>query len=286
MQHKLLHIIGFIILAHCTACAQSVTNAADTATINLKRTDSNFVFIKFILGNYSNMEVDVLDNIFLVTNTNQLKKYKPNGDSVAVFNDVKQFGNLSYLDVSNPLKILLYYKNFSTAVILDRFLGFRNSINFRKQQIFKVKTIATSYDNNIWIFDEQDFKLKKINDDASTISETNDWRQIFDIVPQPTVIIDRDNFVYLYDEEKGFYIFDYYGSLKTNLPLLHWQHVAVNGSKLMGFVDNVLYSYEQNSLNIKTYTLPNFFNGYKDIKAVNGKLYVLKTTGIEIYSIK
>jgi hypothetical protein len=166
------------------------------------RTNAYFKFTKFIPGDFTSMDIDVLDNIYLMTAGNQLKKLNANGDSVSVFNDVKKYGNPGFIDVSNPLKILVYYPNFSTVVILDRLLTFRNSINFRKANIFSVKTLATSYDNNIWLFDEQDFKLKKIDDDGKLLQESTDWRLLMDAVPSPTQLIDRDNFVYLYDKDK------------------------------------------------------------------------------------
>lgn len=43
---------------------------------------------------------------------------------------------------------------------LDRLLTVRNTINLRTQNIFLVNSISLSYDNNIWLFDEEDFKLK------------------------------------------------------------------------------------------------------------------------------
>jgi hypothetical protein len=126
-----------------------------------------------------------LDNIYLLTTGNQLKKINNNGDSAGIFNDVKRYGNPSSIDVNNPLKILLYYKNYSTVVVLDRFLNMRNTINFRKQNIFTVNAISTSYDNNIWLFDEQNLKLKKIDDEGKVLQETIDWRNLFDTVPSP-----------------------------------------------------------------------------------------------------
>ncbi len=54
----------------------------------------------------------------------------------------------------------------------------------------------------------------------------------------------------------------------------------------MGFSDNKLYSYELKSLNLKTYQLPVFFKGYDAIKAVNGKVYLLKKDAVEIYSVQ
>lgn len=257
----------------------------DSVNVQGIKTDSTFKFTKTIPGAYTYLDVDVLGNIYLITEKNQLKKIKPNGDSLAVFNDVKKYGNPTMLDVSNPLKILVYYKNFSTVVILDRLLALRNTINFRNQNIFKVKTLANSYDNIIWIFDEQNLALKKINDEGNVLSETLDLRQLFDSVPSPTQIIDKNNFVYLYDEDKGFYIFDYYGSFKNNLPFLKWKHIAVYNNKLMGFIGDTFYSYEINSFNLKSYTLPNIFKDYIDIKSMNGKIYLLKKEGVEIYDL-
>ena len=266
------------------ATAQNIT-ITDSINVQGIKTDSTFKYMKIVPGSYSYMDVDVLDNIYLITENNQLKKIRANGDSLAVFNDVKKFGNPTLLDVSNPLKVLLYYKNFSTVIVLDRFLTIRNTINFRNQNIFKVKTLATSYDNNIWIFDEQNISLKKINDEGKVLNETLDLRQLFDTVPSPSQITDKNNFVYLYDENRGFYIFDYYGSFKNNLPFLNWKHIAVYGNKLMGFVGNTFYSYEINSFNLKSYKLPVFFKDYIDIKTMNGKIYLLKKNGVEIYDL-
>ena len=48
-------------------------------------------------------------------------KMNSRGDSLAVFNDVKRFGTVTQVDATNPLKILLYYKNFSSIVVLTGF---------------------------------------------------------------------------------------------------------------------------------------------------------------------
>lgn len=278
------YLFALLTVLCLNANAQNIT-ITDSINVQGIKTDSAFKFLKNIPGSYSYLDVDVLDNIYLITEKNQLKKIRSNGDSLAVFNDVKKFGNPTLLDVSNPLKVLLYYKSFSTVIILDRFLAVRNTINLRNQNIFKVKTLATSYDNNIWIFDEQNISLKKINDEGKVLSETLDLRQLFDTVPSPSQITDKNNFVYLYDENRGFYIFDYYGSFKNNLPFLNWKHIAVYGNKLMGFKGDTFYSYEINSFNLKSYKLPDFFKDYIDIKTMNGKIYLLKKTGVEIYDL-
>jgi hypothetical protein len=267
-----------------SACAQ--TRPVTSPPSNPARISNNeFKFLHFIPGAYLQMEVDALDNIYLLTPGYQLKKLDSNRDSVAVFNDVKRYGNPSYIDVSNPFKVLVYYKNFSTAVILDRLLTARNTINFRKQEIFSVKAITTSYDNNIWLFDEQDFKLKKIDDDGKLLFESNDMRLLVENVPLPLQITDSENFVYLYDSTKGFYVFDYYGAFKNNLPFVNWKAVSISNTSLYGFAENELYSYSLKTATLKKYRLPEFIKDYIDIKAINGKLYLLKKDGLEVYQV-
>lgn len=247
--------------------------------------DSLFVYSKIFPGDFSYFTIDNLDNIYLLSNTDQLKKISPNGDA-AIFNDVRKYGKLFSIDATNPLKVLLYYQNFSTVVVLDRFLNIRNTINLRKQNIFKVKTIAASYDNNIWLFDEGDAKLKKINDNGDVLLETIDFRNIFDTIPSPTQIVDRNGFIYLYDTSKGFYTFDYYGALKNRLPFLNWTNTEVIANTMYGFSNNYLYQYKQGSLNLKEYKLPVSFSDALQIKAGNNRVYVLTKEGLQQFLVK
>ncbi|HMU09151.1 MAG TPA: hypothetical protein PKC54_04050 [Ferruginibacter sp.] len=271
-------LLKYLFLCFCASVALPVATRAQS--------DSAFKFLKTIKGNYSYFNVDNLDNVYLITEGNRLKKINTIGDSVAVFNDVKRYGYPFSIDVTNPLKTLLYYKNFSTIVTLDRLLATRNTINLRTQNIFLVNSISLSYDNNIWLFDEEDFKLKKIDEQGKLLQETTGWRLLFDTVPSPVKIIDRDNFVYLYDPEKGFYVFDYYGTFKNRLPFLKWSNVEVSGKTMYGFNDGKLFSYELNSLQLKEYKLPAFFGDYLSIKAMNRKIYLLKNEGIDVYEIR
>ena len=270
---------------HINACAQTTLNNSNQRQ-PVNNTINSFVLDRTIPGRFNAMEIDVLNNLYLITESNQLKKVNARGDSMGIFNDVKKFGNPTLIDVTNPLKVLLYYKNYATVVMLDRLLAPRNSINFRQQQIFSVKAIGTSYDNQVWLFDEQDLKLKKIDKNGKMLQETTDWRLLMNDVPSPQRIIDANNFVYLYDPLKGFYVFDYYGTFKNNLPFLNWENISISGNRLTGFYNRQFFSYELQSLQLKTYPLPDFLNDYSSIKAMNGKLYVLKKEGIEIYSLQ
>ncbi len=247
--------------------------------------DSLFRFLKKLQYPISSFTVDNLGELYIINTDNQLKKYNERGDSIGVFNQVTKYGKLSYVEAQNPWKAILFYQNYSTIVLLDKYLNVLTSINLRQQNIFKVKAVTTAYDNNIWLYDEQENKLKKIDDTGNKLFESVDFRLLFDSVPTPQKIIDDGGFVYLYDPEKGLYIFDYYGSFKSRLPFLNWTDVTVIDKSIYGFDKNNLYRYAPPLPDIKRYVLPVALQNNSSLKVSNRKIYILKNKQLEIYSL-
>jgi outer membrane protein assembly factor BamB len=180
----------------------------------------------------------------------------------------------------------LYYKSFATAVFLDRLLTLRGSLNFRTSNIFAAKAVATSYDNQLWLFDEQDFTLKKIDESGKVLLASNDIRNQIGATPSASAIIDRENVVYVYDNDQGFFLFDYYGAYRKLIPVKGWEFVNVSGNILYGFKEGKLFTYQLDTNVEKQFLLPSAFKNNKVLKAVNGKLYLLKNDGVYVFEIK
>jgi hypothetical protein len=250
------------------------------------QTDSPFHLIRSIYGDFTGFTADNLGNLFLLTRNNQLKKLDAKGDSMGVYNDVRKYGKLYSIDVSNPLKTLLFYKDFRTVIVLDRFLNIVNTIDLRKQNIFQVRAVAQSYDNNVWVFDEQESKLKKIGEDGKLISESADLRQVFAEAPVPTHIFDQNGFVHLYDPKRGMYIFDYYGSLKNNIPLLDWKDVQVIGKTIAGRTSGKYITYTQGSLDLKEAVLPKNIRDAEILQIAPNGIYILEQKGVSLYALQ
>lgn len=257
-----------------------------TRSILYAQDDSLFRFLKKIEYPISSFTVDNLGELYIINIDNQLKKYNEKGDSVGVFNQVTKYGKLSYVEAKNPWKAILFYQNYLTIVLLDKYLNVLTNINLRNQDIFRVKAVTTSYDNNIWLFDEQDNKLKKIDDNGNNLFETVDFRLLFDSVPTPQKIIDYDGFVYLYDPEKGLYTFDYYGSFKNRLSFLHWTDIEIIDKQIYGFDKDHLYRYSPPLPDVKKYDLPPSLQNNNSIKVGNHRIYILKNQQLEIYSLQ
>ena len=267
----------FIILSaflFCSAIARSQT------------ADTFFVFNKLVSSAVTDFTVDNLGNLYVVNNTGQIKKMSAAGDSMAVFNNVRQYGKIYLIDVTNPLKVLLYFRDFGTIVVLDRFLSTRTTIDLRKQQLFQVRAIGQSYDNNIWVFDELESKLKRVSEEGRVLDQSTDFRQILDSTISPQFIVDQNRLVYLYDSLKGVYLFDYYGAFKNRIQLKGWTDFTVIGNAMYGRDENMLYRYEQGTLNLQHYQIPAAMRNAQKIKITPGYLYVLRNNQLEVFSYR
>jgi len=248
--------------------------------------DSGARLIRTVPGSFTAFTADMLGNLYTISEENQLKKTGPTGDSVGVYNDVRHYGKLSSIDVSNPLKAILFYRDFRTVVVLDRYLNSVNTIDLRRQNIFQVRAVCASYDNNIWVFDEQESKLKKISEDNRTLTETSDLRQAIDDAPVPVALFDQDGFVYAYDPAKGMYVFDYYGAFKGRLPIQQWKDVQVIGKTILGRMDGKLMAYTTGSLQLSGTPLPPALRDAGHIRLMRQGIYVLETDGIRQYALQ
>src|SRR5215212_7805346 len=226
------------------------------------QTDTAFRLVRTFPGEIADAAIDNLDNVYILTTTDQLKKYNASGDSVAVYNNVRKFGKVYSIDVANPLKILLYYKDFSSIVVLDRLLATRSTIDLRRKNILQVAAIGQSYDNNIWVFDAYDNKLKKIDDEGNILLETPDFRQVFNVVFTPQQIIDLNNQLYLYDAVNGLLVFDHYGTYKRKIPVHGWSNVSITDKYILGISNESLQSYNVSTLIQSEQKFPGNFTPY------------------------
>jgi len=244
-----------------------------------------FKLTQTIKGSYTNFSVDNMGNIYLITATNQIKTLKSNLDSIAIFNDSKRFGDIYSIDVSNLFKVLVYYKDFNTILMLDRQLNNRNTIDLSQQGYLQVKAIAQSYDNKIWLFDEVDNKLKKIDESGNLLLETPDFRLLFDDGFIPQTIIDMNGLLYLYNPKGGWKVFDYYGGFKSQYPVYLWQDVQVFDGFLKGHDSTFFYAERPKDMQFQQ-ARPgiSIANAMKIIQRQN-LCYILTKDGIDIYTV-
>ena len=107
------------------------------------------------------IDVDNFDAVYYRDN-NTLYKEKHN--TTINYSNI-QLGNIDVVDTFNPLKILLFYKNFNTVMILDNRLAEIFKIDFNTVSPYiNSSHISAGFDNTLWVFntDVQQLQLPSV----------------------------------------------------------------------------------------------------------------------------
>lgn len=247
--------------------------------------DTGFALVRTYKGDITGAAVDNLDNLYIISSTGQVKKFGSKGDSAGVFNGIRNYGKLTTIDVSNPLKPILFYKDFSNVVVLDRLLANRVSLNLRQFNILQPSAVGLSYDNNIWVFDVYDNKLKKIDESGTLLLQTDDFRTLFNISFAPQKIVNDNGFVYLADSANGIFVFDNYGTFKRKIALKNWNAIDIWNGMVVRLNRNAIIVYNPTNFSEKSFTLPSSFTPYLHSFTNSNKLITFSENSLRIYRV-
>lgn len=201
------------------------------------------------------IEVDELGNVYVLRSDNLLLKYNEHGDSLANYNALSN-GQISAIDVTNPLRIMLYYARYAKLVLLDRMLAPKSELNVRKLNLLNANVIASSAEGNLWVYDQFNATLNKLDMELNYIIKGNDLRQQLSELPKPVAMLERNRRVYLVDTAQGILIFDQYGSYLNMIPLLGLTHLQVIANQLVYRKGNELIVYDMNRIEERRLALP------------------------------
>lgn len=230
------------------------------------------------------MSVDELGNVYVVRENNSLVKFSDAGDSLTFYRTVLN-GEIGQVDVTNPLRVVVYYPAYSKVILLDRMLAPKNELDLKKLNIIGNATVALSADGNLWVYDKFNVRLLKIDEQLQQIGESNDLRQQLAEVPDPAYMLERERKVYMSDSTQGIYTFDQYGTYINTLSIFGVGQLQVYGSQLIYRRDDTLMSYDYKKIIDNKLMLPGRAKGIISSAVSRGILYVLYKEELVLYRL-
>ncbi|MES2620032.1 MAG: hypothetical protein V4615_04200 [Bacteroidota bacterium] len=241
---------------------------------------TSFSFLNTFETKASIIAVDNFSNFYSASN-NGILKFSPEGKFLNRYEEFR-YGKIGMLDVSNPMKILVFYPDFMTVVITDKFLAPINTYNFFQLGYQNISAISSSTDGRIWFYDNIDFKLKKIDESGKTFLESQQLNVLLEKAPNPNFMIERDRKVYLNDTAIGIMVFDIFGSYSKTIPLKGLTKFQVLQDEIVFFKDNQLNSYNPLTLELKSLPLPDTTDVSLAVLEKN-RLGILKKEKVDFY---
>lgn len=180
----------------------------------------------------SSFTTDPLGNIY-VFSKGDLTRYTSSGTENNRYSS-RAYGDISYVDASNPMKILVVFPAFSKAVLLDSYLAVQSEINLTFAGIPFVELICPSREGGFWIFDPALRRLRRMNDQLMFTAEGSPVDQVNNDALQFSRIYESGDWIILESQGFGILVFDRYGTYyKTILiPGLN-RHLQVNGDEVL-----------------------------------------------------
>ena len=184
------------------------------------------------------VKVDLLGNIYTVDQKNRLKVFDQNMKLLFEYYN-NGLGNISFLDITNPRKIIVFFPGFQKMIFLDNTLSEIGRVNTETNLPYDIRAIGSSRDNNLWIYDALDYRLKKIDPEGKTILESNPLESYLQLDILPNYIIEYNNEVFLIEENLGAAVFDNFGNYLRFTSLK-------SGSSINYYKEGLVYVQDQN----------------------------------------
>ena len=195
---------------------------------------------RWIRENVRFFETDALGRIWVVDQKNQIHLYDENGIKKYSFAD-NRLGQITSIDVSNPLKALVFYGDFGIIRFLDNTLTEVEQIKLQDSgKFFNVAAAALSNDNNIWIYDIQWQRIYKINSSFEILRETNVFNDLGLAGFKPFKMAEKANLLVVGSKENGFVIFDNFGQMKKQISVADLRDFQFEGTKILCLLSNTM----------------------------------------------
>lgn len=244
--------------------------------------DSSYTLLGAINIKAKAFTTDKLSQIYVITEQNEVIKYDPYGNEMFRFNN-NRLGNLQHIDATDPFNVLLYYPDYMTVITLDRTLNQTIEYDLINLNLLEVKAIGMSNDNNIWLYDDVTFKLRKVNRKGQVLIESDDLNLLLFYTPTPNFILERANTVYVNNPETGVLVFDIFGKYIKTLDFKGLDDFQILNNQLTFRKGKKLMSFHLQPLVLQTIELPPDVDKEDKIRIQKNKLFIKKKDKVLIY---
>jgi hypothetical protein len=229
--------------------------------------------------------VDKLQQVYIVDEQNAVYKYSPDGKELFYYNNNTR-GTLSYVDATDPFNLLLFYPELQAIATLDRTLNETGMLPLFSAGVVNASAIGLAIDNNIWVYDQATFQLKKIGRDGQVLlSSDNLSAQLFQ-APQATQLTAQNNMLYLNCPGQGVFVFDNFGQFHQLLPYDKVETVQLLDDKVFLYEPERVRFYNLKTLQERMLRDSIPTDSIRQVRYQGNRYYQLTAEGkVQVYSV-
>ncbi len=186
------------------------------------------------------VSMDRAGNVYFATFQGDVIRYTSDLESKLIFSPQNP-NTIQNLEAWQGLRIFTFHRDLQEYRLINRNLSLAENYQIPPGLIGFAEMAAPSYDNNIWVIDQTDFALKKIDIFSGAILSSNPLNLLLD--PDDFEILyckEYQNRLFISTKNKGILIFDNFGNYIKLYPM--------TGVEYFNFWKNTLYYLKDNAL--------------------------------------
>lgn len=228
---------------------------------------------------------DHLQNMYYITPANEVVKYEFSTGRTFTYSD-KRLGKPTYIDAANPMKVLVFYSDFYTLVILDNKCAAISVLNLTlttdRNSYLPFVVCAEAESDNYWIYDQLSRRLIKLDERGSKILESEAFDALFNDAVLPAQLIYDNQTIYLIDKNYRILLFDLYGTFIQEIITQSSGWLQIVNKKFVFTLNDNLVIVDNTLLDRNSYPLP--LSDVLQVRIHPNKIFVRTANQIAVYS--
>ncbi len=277
----------YLFMPSCKTVAQDSLEVVSVSdSISYKDVDFQLIHQFDVQG--KSIAMDQLNNTYLITDDDELIKYDSNGKEVYNYSNF-ELGPIQKIDASNPFNLLIFYQEYQSVEILDRTLDKTAEFDLFQSNAPNIKAVGISNDQNVWIYDEINFRLKKLDTSGRIIQESIDLSNIVDKDFSPNNVIESLGQVYVIAPHHPIMAFDIFGNfIEKEDFIIPSGKLQLRASVFVYHNGNTLVLQPRNTgfLNKQHIRLPFEAEDILDVELQKNRIVILTKNQLSIYTFE
>ncbi|MRT92222.1 hypothetical protein [Ancylomarina sp. 16SWW S1-10-2] len=234
-------------------------------------------------NNDRQIEVDHFGNIYTIEGI-ELTKYSSNKEVLSNFSDAL-LGEITSVDVSNPLRIQLFYKEFNQILYLNQSLSpITDPIDLYTYSDNEAQVCCDASSGGFWMYNNDDNQVFQVSKQGDIINKSGLLTSYFKGI-SPSKLIEYQERIYFLIPAQGLLILNKFGQFYQQIPIPGIIDFCINNQKVNYIKSNTWYKYEPLLTSDSIiYHIKN--SGVIKSRILNDKIYMYSENQISIRSLK
>ena len=229
------------------------------------------------------INIDKLGQVYACDGTT-LEKYDADGNFAHAYSALS-FGEISFVDVTNPFKIMIFSKNFAKLLFLDTKLASQQSAYILSDLTIMPTCVCVSHDNGLWVYDKSVKQLFRYDAQYNLQNKSQILANLVEDDIDPLFIKETDDgFLLVNDRQNGILVFDRFGTYLKLIPVFT-DYFQVLNRQIMYVEDNLLKFINIQNIQQGAMSLPE--EGIKQLCLGTKKMIILdKDNRVKFYTME